>query len=405
MKVLQINVLFNRGSTGKIVFGIHELCLKYKIVSKAAHRYDTENEKSDDVLNVTSWFDCHVHNRLARILMLQGCFSTINTYLFLKKVKKFNPDIIHLHNIHSNYINLRLLFNFIKKNNIFTVWTLHDCWAFTGYCPHFTMIKCNKWQNECNHCPSRLKKTALSFDNSKLMYRLKKKWFTGVDNMTIVTPSMWLADLVSQSFLKDYPVKVINNGINLELFKPIETDLREKYNLVNKHVLLGVAFGWGKAKGLDVFIELSKRLEDDYKIILVGTTEKIDAALPENILSINRTSNQSELSEIYTAADLFVNPTREENFPTVNIEALACGTPVLTFNTGGSGEILDNTCGSIVDCDDIDALENEIRRICTHKPYSAQACLDRAKSFDMNDRFKEYIHLYENCSHSAERTV
>ena len=227
------------------------------------------------------------------------------------------------------------------------------------------------------------------------MWKLKKYFFTGIENCTIVTPSQWLANLVKQSFLKNYPIKVINNGIDLSVFQPTESDFRERHNLANKKIVLGVAFSWDKRKGSDIFIELSKRLPCDYQIILVGTNSQLKKQLPPNIISINRTQNQKELAEIYTAADVFANPTREENYPTVNMEAIACGTPVVTFRTGGSPEILDDTCGSIVDCDDIDSMEIEIRRICEQKPYTVEACLKRAKSFDMNDRFEEYVDLYK----------
>ena len=218
--------------------------------------------------------------------------------------------------------------------------------------------------------------------------------------MTIVTPSQWLADLVKESFLKEYPVKVIHNGIDLEVFKPTSSDFRERYGIpAEKSVLLGVAFGWGVRKGLDVFVELARRLDPEkYQIVLVGTDEKTDKLLPENIISIHRTQNQTELAEIYTAADLFVNPTREENYPTVNMESIACGTPVLTFRTGGSPEILTEKTGSVVPCDDIDALEQEIRRICIEKPFSQADCLEHAKSFDMHQRFEEYVKLYEEKS-------
>ena len=230
----------------------------------------------------------------------------------------------------------------------------------------------------------------------------KKELFSGLD-LTIITPSEWLAGLVKESFLKDYPVKVIHNGIDLSIFKPTESDFRAKYNCEDKFILLGVAFGWGKRKGLDVFIELSKRLDERFQIVLVGTDENVDKQLPNNIISIHRTQNQKELAEIYTAADLFVNPTREENFPTVNIEALACGTPILTFKTGGSPEILDETCGCVVGKDDVEGLHGEINRIYTEKSFSKEACLARAAKFDMNDKFEEYVDLYNDILENKEK--
>ena len=229
------------------------------------------------------------------------------------------------------------------------------------------------------------------------MWKKKRSWFTGVPDMTLVTPSQWLADLVKRSFLSEYPVEVIPNGIDLNVFKPRASDFRRRYHIPEgKNILLGVAFGWGERKGLDVFLELAKRLDGaKYQIVLVGTDDSVDKQLPESIISIHRTENQQQLAVIYTAADLFVNPTREENYPTVNMESIACGTPVLTFRTGGSPEIVSPDTGSVVDCDDVDSLEKEIVRICQTKPYTEERCLNRAAEFDQFRRFKEYIRLYE----------
>ena len=221
-------------------------------------------------------------------------------------------------------------------------------------------------------------------------------------DLTIVTPSEWLAGLAKQSYLARYPVNVINNGIDLDVFKPTNGTFRKRYSLTDKHIVLGVASGWGDSKGLDVFIELASRLDVDYKIVLVGIEDNIAKQIPHNILCVNRTQNRAELAEIYTVADVFLNPTREDTYPTVNMEALACGTPVVTFKTGGSVEILDQTCGSIVDCDDIDAMEQEIRRVCTEHPYTVRECLERAKSFDRDARYKEYVELYKKIISSAQ---
>ena len=355
-------------------------------------------EPSHPYRKIGSYRSRQLNVLLSRITGWNGCFSWFSTAKLLFEIKQFSPDIVQLHNLHDSYVNLPMLFRFLKKRKLRTIWTLHDCWAFTGHCPHFTMMKCDKWKTGCHHCPQYWEYPKSFVDNSRWMYRLKKKWLTGLEDMTIVTPSQWLADLVKESFLKEYPVKVIHNGIDLGIFKPTESDFRERYGIpAEKSVLLGVAFGWGVRKGLDVFVELTKRLDPDkYQIILVGTDDKTDKQLPENIISIHRTQNQTELAEIYTAADLFVNPTREEVLGMVNIESLACGTPVVTFNTGGSPECIDKTCGSVVPCDDIDALEQEILRICAEKSFSQADCLEQAKSFDMNARFQEYVDLYES---------
>ena len=313
----------------------------------------------------------------------------------ISEIEKFKPDIVHLHNLHGHNCNLMLLFNYLKTTTIKVIYTFHDCWTFTGYCTYFTLTGCEKWKETCFKCP-QTKGNSWFFDKSKQLFVKKRELMSGGD-LTIVTPSEWLAELVKQSFLKDYPVKVIHNGIDLNIFKPTESDFRKKYNISeNKYILLGVAFGWGKRKGLDVFIELQKRLDKArYQIVLVGTDDKVDKQLPKEIISIHRTQNQTELAEIYTAADLFVNPTREENYPTVNMESIACGTPVITFRTGGSPEILTEKTGVVVDCDDVDAMQNGIEEICEKQLFSGEDCIAQAKSFDMNERFQEYIDLYK----------
>ena len=396
MKVLSINTS-NFGSTGNIMLRLQECCKSNGMKMLVAFPKSRSNMKKRvaNSIYIGSILSRNIHLQLSNLTGYNGTFSYFSTLNFLRKVKKYNPDIIHLHNLHNGYINLPLLFKYIKKNNIPTVWTLHDCWSFTGQCPHFTLAKCDKWKNGCYDCTQYREYPESLVDRTKTMWKLKKKWFTGVKNMTIVTPSQWLADLVKESYLGEYPVKVINNGIDLNVFKPTKNNIKEKYGIENKYIVLGISFGWGYKKGLDVFIELSKQLGESYQIVLVGTDVSVDEQLPKNIISVHRTQDQQELAELYTAADVFVNPTREEVLGLVNIEALACGTPVVTFKTGGCPEIVDASCGSVVGCDDVDALEGEIKRICEMKPYSTVACLEKARAFDKQDRFKEYIELYE----------
>ena len=407
MTIFSVN-LGNFGSTGKIMSGISEIAEQAGYAAYQAYPGGRMNHSPGEKdIVICSDFSKRLCQKLSYYTGLNGCFAFFSTLKLLKKLDAVQPDILHLHNLHNSYINLPLLFRYIKKHDIRVVWTLHDCWSFTGHCPHFTMVKCGKWKTGCFRCPQYKGYPESIVDDSKFMYKRKKKWFTGVKDMTLVTPSEWLAGLVRQSFLKDYPVMVIHNGIDLSVFRPTPSDFREKHGIPKeKTLLLGVAFGWGKRKGLDVFVSLHGRLDPEkYQIVLVGTDDAADRELPEGILSVHRTQNQTELAEIYTAADLFVNPTREEVFGLVNAEALACGTPVLTFETGGSPEIPDETCGSVVECDDLDALESEILRIGREKPFSAEACLKRAQSFDMNEKYKEYVKLYEDRAHCTERTL
>ena len=394
MKVVQINSTCGVGSTGKICISISEMLTKENIENYIVY----SSEKSDYPLGYKCANKPYIKFQAlkSRIFGNNGFNSKKITRKTISFLKKIHPDIVHLHNLHSHNINLTQLFSFLKKENIRVIWTMHDCWAFTGYCPHFTFIACNQWTSACISCP-QYKTTSWFFDRSRGMYKRKKTAETGVKNLTIVTPSQWLADLVKQSFLKDYPIKVIHNGIDLTVFKPTPSDFRKKYGIPeNKFILLGVAFGWGVRKGLDVFIELAHRLDKEkFQIVLVGTDNNVDKQLPQEIISIHRTQNQAELAEIYTAADLFVNPTREEVLGLVNIEANACGTPVVTFRTGGSPECISEKTGSVTGYNDIDALQKEIERICETKPFSKEDCITRAKEFDENVRFKEYLELYK----------
>ena len=398
MRLLEINSC-NYGSTGNIMLQIAETAKRTgaeTLVCYPRSRSNAKKQSPGDLL-IGNRISRNIHVRLAQLTGLNGMFSVFSTLNFLRKVDKWQPDIIHLHNLHNCYINLPLLFRYIKRKRIPTVWTLHDCWSITGKCPYFTMVKCGHWQGGCYHCQQVKSYPASFVDQSRLMWKLKKKWFTGVPNMTIITPSQWLSDLVEKSYLKEYQVRVINNGIDLTVFHPTDSDFRIRYGISpDKPILLGVAFDWGKRKGLDVFLKLAEDLGDAYQIVLVGTNEHVDAQLPASIISIHRTQNQQELAEIYSAADVFVNPTREEVLGMVNIEALACGTPVITFETGGSPECIDETCGMVVPCDDVHALEDAIHHVIQDKPFSREACRKRAEQFDMNDKYDEYIDLYQS---------
>lgn len=387
------------GSTGNIMFEIADAAKEAGIDIKCFSPITTTNRNRNTKLTyekIGNYRLRQLNVMFSRITGYNGCFAYFETIKMLKSISKFQPNIIHFHNLHDSYINLPVLFHYIKNHNIHVIWTLHDCWAFTGKCPHFTMVKCNKWKTGCYNCP-QIRAYPMSFvDRTKSMWKLKRKWFTGIQHMTIVSPSQWLADLVKESYLKEYPVKVINNGIDVNVFKPTTSDFRQQYRIEGKYILLGVANGWGRRKGLDVFIELSKRLDyNKYQIVVVGTNDEVDKQLPKNIISIHRTKNQQELAQIYTAADLFVNPTREENYPTVNMESIACGTPVLTFRTGGSPEMLDETCGSVVECDDIDALITKIEQIDKLSPCKKSTYEVKAQKFSKYKMISAYLCLYK----------
>lgn len=398
MRIVQING-GAKGSTGKIMMGIAEVARAQGHEVMCASPITTTNRDAGEdcgYYRIGTFNSRRLNVALARITGFNGCFAWFETYKLLKKIDEFKPDIIHLHNLHDSYINLPMLFSYIKKHNVPTVWTLHDCWAFTGQCPHFTMVKCDKWKMGCYGCPQYKAYPSSLYDNTKRMWQLKKKWFTGVKNMTIVTPSEWLAGLARESYLKQYPIEVINNGIDLNVFKPTHSNFREQYGIPgDKYIVLGVSFAWGYRKGLDCFVEMAEKLGERYQIVLVGTDNEIDKNLPQSIISIHRTQNQKELAEIYSAADVFAMPTREENYPTVNMEAIACGIPVVTFRTGGSPEMLDDKTGKVVEANNIEVTEKAIKDICEKKGCNDEDYIVAySKKFNMQKKFTDYIELY-----------
>lgn len=394
MKVLQINSVCGVGSTGRIATDIHGMLIEQEHESYIAYgRGKARN--CDNTIKIGSKFDNYTHVALTRVFDKHGFGSKRATVEFIKEVKEIDPDIIHLHNIHGYYMNIEILFDYLKEISKPVVWTLHDCWSFTGHCAYFDYVGCEKWENGCYDCPQKGKySSSILLDNSKENYNKKKALFTGVKNMTIVTPSKWLSGLVKQSYLKDYHVKVIHNGIDLDVFKPTESKFREVYGNYDKFIILGVASVWEERKGLKYFFELSKTLAKDEIIVLVGITEKQKSELPENVIGITRTNNTKELAEIYTKADVFVNPTLEDNFPTTNLEAMACGTPVITFETGGSIECIDENTGYAVEKGSIEELRKTISKIKRVKP-SSKDCINRASQFNKDIKFNEYIDLYK----------
>ena len=343
MKVLLINSVCGIRSTGRICTDIaDELEAQGHEVKIAYGRENVPEQYEKYAVRIGSDFDAKLHALYTRICDKHGFGSVKATREFLKWADEFSPELLWLHNIHGYYINIQLLFDWIKKHpNMRVRWTLHDCWAFTGHCTHFVKAGCNKWLVQCENCPQKKSyPTSYFIDNSKSNYILKKQLFTGVKNLTVITPSEWLASMVNKSFLNEYPIEVHNNKIDIETFKPTQSDFRLKYRLQNTQIILGVASAWGEYKGLYDFYKLSEILDPDKRIVLVGLSKKQLKTLPKSIIGIEKTNSKTELAEIYTAADIFFNPTYEDTYPTVNLEAEACGTKVITYNTGGAPETI-----------------------------------------------------------------
>ena len=400
MKVLQINVTVNTGSTGRIAERIGLVLIFHGEQSIIAYGRDSRNSASQTI-QIGNKLDQQLHGLKTRLLDKHGFGSKAVTLKLIENIVRINPDIIHLHNLHGYYIHVGVLFNFLKTQNIPVVWTLHDCWAFTGHCAHFVFVKCEKWKTQCNNCPlSKRYPESLIIDNSFNNYIIKKELFNGLTNMTLVSPSKWLRNLLPESFLKNYPSLVINNGVDLSIFMPNEKGVeqyKQKLGLKEKHILLGVASVWDRGKGFKDFLQLSAILDPGDTIILVGLPAKFKKKLPPNIIGILKTENVDELVMLYNMATAFINPTWLDNFPTTNIEALASGTPVITYRTGGSIEAIDENTGIIVEQGDIIGLKEAFDKIKANGiNYYSTACRQRALDlFNEKDRFTDYYQLYK----------
>ncbi|WP_239630409.1 glycosyltransferase [Paenibacillus sp. H1-7] len=396
--IVQINVTPN-GSTGKIMYALQENAIKsgYRAISAYGRGV---SQPDPSIKRIGRNIDTYMHVGLTRLFDRHGFGSKRATDRFLADLDKINPDIIHLHNIHGYYLNIKSLFGYIKSKNIPVVWTLHDCWAFTGHCAYFDFANCKKWETICEKCPQ--KKTypsSLLLDNSKEAYSKKKALFSNVKNLTIVTPSIWLEKLVKKSFLKDYPVEVISNGIDLNLFKPtVSQNIKNKLGISDKQfVILGVAANFKEErKGINYFLEIARKLDTNFTIVLVGVTREQQSNMPQNVIGLRRTENINELIDLYSMADVFLNPTLEDNFPTVNLEAMACGTPVIAFDTGGVKEQIQEDCGEIIPKGDTKRMIESIIRIKSVGAANySNACITRVKiNYQQHDRFLEYINLY-----------
>lgn len=392
MNLVQINVVCN-GSTGKIMCDIAKEANKYKFNTYCFYGRGLPN-KDVECIRIGNKLSVYFHVLLAR-LGFNGHGSYFATKKLIKRLRKINPDVIHLHNIHGYYVNLKVLFKYLK--NEYTgkiVWTLHDCWAFTGHCSYFTMKKCNKWQTQCKNCPQLNCYPSEWCDTTYTEYRTKKELFAGLNNLTLITPSEWLKKLVKQSFLKDYQTNVINNGIDIKVFKhTYDTGIYDRYNIPkNKKIILGVANVWEERKGLIDFIELSKIIDDNYTIVLVGIDKKTRECLPNNIITIPRTSNQSDLAALYTISTIFFNPTYEDNYPTTNLESAACKTNIVCYDTGGCAEQIKKfNSGLVIKKGSLNSFMSKLNEL-NNKP----RIIKNLDYIGIDKMTEKYIKLYKN---------
>lgn len=394
--LFQINVAANWGSHGRIAEGIGEIVQAHGWDSYIAYgRY--ANPSKSHLIKVGGFYDQYLHGARSLLLDRHGLGSKDATWRLIQNIDYVQPDIIQLHNIHGYYLNYPELFDYLSNLDVPVIWTLHDAWPFTGHCAFFDSVHCDRWKSGCYDCPQKTSyPSSFLLDRSKRNYEQKRRCFSSLRNLTLVPVSDWLNGLLGESFLKDIPRVCIHNGVDMDLFQSndMQASLRP-----GKKIVLGVNSVWETRKGLSDFIALRSMLDDQYVIVLVGVNRKQKKHLPEGVIGIERTDNIHDLAAYYSRADVFVNPTYEDNFPTTNLEALACGTPVITYQTGGSPEAIDTTCGVVVPVGDVRALADTIQHVCqdSKNPFSSEACRKRVElHFRKEDRYQEYFDLYSS---------
>ncbi|MCM1134080.1 MAG: glycosyltransferase [Clostridium sp.] len=398
VKQVQINTVCN-ASTGRLMGDIQREALRqgYQAISYVGRRRVYPDMPCEKFGNPISFWN---HVAINTVFDRQGYGSFFPTKKLIKKLERENPDIIHLHNLHGYYLNIPLLFRYLKQDfagRLF--WTFHDCWPFTGHCPYFTMAGCEKWKEHCHHCPKkRSYPISLFFDASRRNYKDKKEMFGSLPNLTIITPSMWMAELVQDSFMGKYPVRIIPNGVDLETFSYVgDRGICRKYKIPeDKKILLGVANIWDKRKGLNDFQELAKILPEEYRILLVGLSKIQIRKMPENVIGIERTENQRELAALYSLAEIFINPSLEESFSLVTVEAFACGTPVIVLNTSAVGELVNKENGIVLNGHSAKEYLEAVKKL-------EKMGLDRkkvamtAEKYEHNRTAKQIVNLYKEC--------
>lgn len=394
MKVVQINCSAS-GSTGNIAKAIHRRLLADGHESYIF--YGIGNATERNMFRVGNYFELHSHAVLSRNLGRQGYFSHLSTAQLIKKLKAISPDVIHLHNLHGSYLNLPMLFRYLKKSSAKILITLHDCWLFTGKCPHFTVAKCDKWKESCGGCVQLDGYPRSKVDTTEQCLRDKKEWLSDFgDRMKIFAVSNWLRGVAQESFLSQYPIETIHNGIDCSVFHPMDgTAVREKYQIGNQYMILGVASGWNESKGLGAVLQLATELQEDECLVLVGLTQQQIADLPPKVIGIARTENQQELAQLYAAADVLVNPSKEESGSLVIMEAMACGTPVIVFHSTSCADDVDDRNGLILRPDEDRKLGWAVREMKQRtKP-------DKPTVFKQEKMIETYIDEYRKATGKA----
>lgn len=393
-KLLIINITCNQGSTGKIAEQIGCMMVEQGWDVYYAHGARRVNTSKLKTIPFSSIKEEYLHALKSLLFDADGLGSIRATRYLVEQIKNIHPDIIHIHNIHGYYLNYKILFNYLNSTDIPIVMTLHDCWNFTGHCTHFVTANCKKWQTGCHDCPLLRIHPKSLIDKSKRNYSLKRSLFTTNKNIHLVPVSNWLGELLKKSFLKEMDIQVIHNGIDVSIFKPYNKELSSKFKI------LGISNVWNEDKGLLDIYKLREILPiNKYEIVLVGMSNKQIKRLPQGITGIIRTANQQELAKLYSDADVLINPTYADTFPTINLEAMSCGTRVVTYRTGGSPESLSENTGIVVEKGDVQAMSIAIKTLCTtisDRIFASKVCREHVeKNFNKDICFKKYVELFK----------
>ena len=400
IKVLRITTEINRSSIGRTTEQLGQLVIDEGWESYIAWGRSDGKSKSHKLQIGNKW-TVWMHGVITRLFDLHGYGSYFATKKLVKQIREINPNIIHLHDIHGYYINLKVLFSYLQSCGIPVVWTHHDCWAFTGHCAFYSSINCNKWQTECHQCPLYKEYPGSLFvDNSRRNFRLKKKLFTSLDNLYNVGVSKWISKELKKSFLNKYPIMTICNGIDTDVFRPMQEcseEVRLRYNIGKEKILLGVATAWSERKGLSDYYKLREKLNEEYVIVMVGVAPSLKESLPSGIIGIQRTDSIEELCKLYSAATIVLNLASAESFGKTTPEGLACGVPSIVYNCTASPDLVDMDTGIVVEKGNINALINAVNEISSwDKQKTVQNCRDRAINlYSIKKNWPQYIGLYK----------
>lgn len=396
-KLVQINSVCN-GSTGQIMYSIQKKAEEsgWDTLSFVGRRKIYRDIPCEKFGNPISFW---IHVAITTLFDRHGYGSILQTRRMIGRLREENPDVIHLHCIHGYYLHMPTLFRYLRheyKGRIF--WTFHDLWPITGHCPHYVIAECDKWKTECNKCPNKkIYPISWGLDQSRRNFIDKKKLFTALNNLEIVTPSRWMAEQIKQSFLKNLPVHVVSNGIDLNIFQYVEDSrVCEKYSIPpGKKIILGVASVWEPRKGLGDFLELAKHISPEYTIVLVGVSARQKKSLPDNVIGIQKTENKESLAAIYSRANVFLNPSKEESFSLVTIEAMACGTPVIALDTSAVKELVTPRNGVLLHYNDINAYLKAIEYL-EKQDFNRNEIRLTVLQYSKENMAEQIIELYKN---------